>query len=138
MLRNFVLIVVIYPLLMSPGMCLCEAVNRDGGGSCCCNDERGDTGSASSIERASTAYCLCHGRHHVPTDNQCPPSCPGNQKCDHSKVVGQSRSVMVSAAAINVVSFCVDLPSAQRIHMAASPVQPSAQPIYITLCTLVI
>ena len=138
MFRDFVLIVVIYPLLMSPGMCLCEAVNRDDGGSCFCNDECAVTDSASCIERASTAYCLCHGRHHVPTDKQCPPSCPGNQATDHSKVVGPNRSMLVSAAAINLVSYCVDLRSQQRIHTAASPVQPSAQPIYITLCTLVI
>ena len=74
----------------------------------------------------------------MPTGDQCPPNCPGNEKTDHSKLVEKSPSVPVWAAAICLLSFDVDTSSGQRIHMAASLLQPSAQPIYITLCTLVI
>ncbi len=138
MLRNLILVLVAYPLLMPPGMCLCGAVRRVGGEFRFCNGQCADTGVASRFERAKTNCCSCNGRHGVPTGDQCPPNCPGNEKTDHSKLVEQSPTVPVAAAAIYVLSFHVDTSSGQRIQTVASPLSPSARPIYITLCTLVI
>jgi hypothetical protein len=138
MLRKLVLVLVTYPLLMPPGMCLCGAVAREDGESRFCNGQCADTGVASRFERAKTNCRSCNGTHGVPTGDQCPPNCPGNEKTDHSKLVEQSPTVPVGTAAINPVSFWVDLSSDQRTRTVASLLQPSAQPIYITLCTLVI
>jgi hypothetical protein len=138
MLRNLVLVLVMYPLLTPPGVCQCGAVHREGGESWFCNGQCGDTGVASRFEQAKTNCLSCNGRHDVPTGHQCPPGCPGNQKVDHSKLVEQSSTVLVGATAIYVLSCDVDTSSGQRIHTAAFLLQPSAQPIYITLCTLVI
>jgi len=53
-------------------------------------------------------------------------------------LVEQSPTVPDAAAAIYLLSFYGDTSLGQRIHTAASLLQPSAQPIYITLCALVI
>jgi hypothetical protein len=137
MLRNFVLVLVAYPLLMPPGMCMCGAARRERGESRFCSSHCADRGVASCFGQA-TSNCSCNGRHGVPTSNQCPSSCPGNEKTDHSKLVEQGPTVPVWATAINPVSFRVDTSSGQRIQTAVSLLPPSAQPIYITLCTLVI
>ncbi len=138
MFRNLILVLVAYPLLMPPGMCSCGAVQREGGESRFCDGQCADSGLTSRFERAKSNGCSCNGRHGVPTGDQCPPNCPGNEKTDHSKLVEQDPPVMVWAAAIYLLSFYVDTSSGQRIHTAASLLQPSAPPIYITLCTLVI
>jgi len=138
MLQNLILVLVTYPLLMPPGVCLCGAVHREGGESRFCNGQCADTGVASRFEQAKTNCRCCNGRHDVPTGDQCPPGCPGNQKADHSKLVEQSRTAPVGATAIYVLSFDVATSLGQRIHTAASVLQPSAEPIYITLCALVI
>ena len=138
MLRNLIFVLVAYPLLMPPGMCVCGAVCREGGESRFCNCQCADPGVASRFERAKTNCCSCNGRHGVPTGGQCPPSCPGNEKTDHSKLVEHSPTVPAAAAAIYLLSFCIDTSLGHRIHTAACLLQPSAPPIYITLCTLVI
>jgi hypothetical protein len=138
MLRKLVLVLIISPLLTPPGMCMCGAVHREGGESRFCNGQCADTGVASRFERAKTNCCSCNGRHGVPTGDQCPPNCPGNEKTDHSKLLEQSPTVPVATAAISLLSFDVDTSSGQRIQTVASLLPPSAQPIYITLCTLVV
>ena len=138
MLRNLILALIVYPLLMPPGMCLCGAARGEGGESRFCNGPCAEPYPASHCERAKTNCRSCNGRHGVPSSERCPPSCPGNDKADHSKLVEHGPTVPVASATIAPVSFCVDLFSGQRLHTATSLWQPSARPIYITLCTLVI
>ena len=123
---------------MPPGMCLCGAVRREGGQSRFCGDRRAETGVAPRFERVKTTCRSCNGKQGVPTGEQCPPNCPGNEKTDHSKFVEQSPTVPLGAVTISVLRFDVDTSSGQRIPTAASLVPLAARPIYITLCTLVI
>ena len=138
MFRKLVLVWVVYTLLTPPGVCTCGAVRREGGESRFCNNEFADTGLASHFERAKTNGRPCSGRHGVPNGDQCPPGCPGNQKTDHSKFAEQSPVVPDCGTAIYLPTLCVDTFSVQRIQTTASLLPPSAQPIYITLCTLLI
>ena len=139
MLRNLILVLVSYPLLMPPGMCMCGAACREGGEVRFCNGRCADPGVAARFEWAKTTDRSCNHRHDVPTDDRCSPNCPGNENTDHSKLVLQSPTVPVALAAIRLPSVDVDTSSGQRLPAAASSLfQPSAQPIYLTLCTLVV
>lgn len=138
MFRNLILVMVIYPLLMPPGVCTCGAVWSEGGESQPCYGRSADTSLATRYEWARPNSRARHGGHGVPTGDQCPPNCPANQKTDHSKLVEQSSVLAVWAAAIGPLSFDVDRSSGQHVRTADSLLRPSAQPLYITLCTLVI
>jgi len=139
MFRNVVLVLISHPLLVPPGVCLCGAGCTQGGESRFCGGHFADASLASCFEGVKTNLHSFHGRRDVPNGDQCPPCCPGNQKTDHSKLVERSSAAVPAwAAAVNVVSFYVNTPSTERIHVAATLLWPSVQPIYITLCTLVI
>ena len=132
MFRNLILLLVTYPLLMPSGMCFCGAVRG-----------RGDSSRIVECRdaRASLDPC-CEGTkvNCRSTDEQCPPSCPANKKADHSKLADKSQELAAAwAAASTSLSFCVDISSTgQRIPTATPLSQPSTQPIYIRLCSLVI
>ena len=136
MFRKIILGLVTYPLLMPPGVCLCGRTRWEGGESWPCSVPRAVAGPAERPARAKTSGHPWIERG-APSEDECPPNCPGNEKTDHSKLVERGPAAPVWAA-ICLLNFSVGTSSGERIQAAVSLFQPSARPIYITLCTLVI
>jgi hypothetical protein len=137
MFRNVVLLLVTYPLLMPPGVCMCGS--ESGGGKSCLSDCRcGQSCSGSGCGGGGLHCDCCGGNHGMPTDDRCPPSCPAQKNADHSKWTDSGPAVTVATVASPPLSFYVDGSAGQRIQALAFHWQPPAQPLYITLCTLVI
>jgi hypothetical protein len=130
MFRHVVLLLVAYPLLLPPGMCICGTVRLS---------EYGHADS--SLPRCGQTKINCHpcsDSHGMPTEKQCPPSCPASKQADHSKLAEKRPVVTAWAAAIIPQTVCVDAFPSPRLPLPSFLSQPLAEPLYITLCMLLI
>ncbi len=132
MFRQVVLLLVAYPLLLPPGMCICGA-GRD-------RDDESRLSQYGRPHACSLPPCgqtkikgdLCGGTHGVPADEQCPPSCPASKQADHSKLAEKAAEkwpvVTVWAAAIVPQTFSVDAIPGHRIQAPSFLSRPLAAP----------
>ncbi|MGO8752819.1 MAG: hypothetical protein ACLQNE_43305 [Thermoguttaceae bacterium] len=138
MLRTVIRLLLTGSLLMPPGICICQVAQGNG------NESRGsdhwcaDCCPIARCEGTKDCCGLCGCGQAFPSNERCPPNCPANKKVDHSKLAEKGPPTTGSAVAINPLVHHVDLSSGRRIHAVRFLPEPSAQPIYITLCTLVI
>ncbi len=136
MFRHVILLLVAYPLLLPPGMCICGAVRDRDGGSRLSQYGHLSSCSAAHCDQTKINEDPCGGMHGTPTDRQCPPGCPASKQADHSKLAENRPMVMVWGTAIVPQTFDVDAISGPRLPAPSFLSQPLAEPIYITLCTL--
>jgi len=119
---------------MPPGMCMCgdcgsECESREG--------DVADAGSTAGFGRATIHCHLCNCSHDESDCQHCPPSCPCHVKNVPAKKA-EHVAVSASATAIVLPALDVEAPSVYGVSRADSPLQPSAEPIYIRLCALLI
>src|SRR4051794_40446097 len=138
MLRKVGLILAAYSLLMPPGVCFCGAFSANGAKTQLATDAC--TGHSSSVCADGTEHA-CPGvvKPKGPCSGKCPISCPGHQKTSYLKLVGRYVPTTFLSAANDRVSYLrYETSSFQCMRTAATLLPPSARPIYLTLCTLVI
>jgi hypothetical protein len=138
MLRYSVLVLVAYPLLMPTGMCMCGTLREASDESQFCNGPCAVTVATSCFAAAKPHCGACSGRHSVPGGDRCPPNCPANQNTDHSKLVEPGFVMPVATLAVCLPRFDIGMSSGLPNGAAVFHLQPPSQPIYITLCALVI
>jgi hypothetical protein len=136
MFRQIVLLLVAYPLLLPPGMCICGAMGARDGRRRLSPEGRSHGCSLGHCGRKNVSSDPCGGAHGVPTDKQCPPSCPASKQADHSKLADRRPVATVYAAAVTPQTFCVDVFAERRLSTPSMVSLPPAEPIYIALCTL--
>lgn len=140
MFRRVVLFLVAYPLLLPSGMCICGAV-RDHGGqlrqSACSHPQSCVLPHCHPSEVPNGRCGVAPG---VPTDRQCPPSCPASKQADHSKLAEKPAEkwpvVTVWSSPVVPPTFRVDTVPGERSEVAALVSPPLAAPLYIALRTL--
>ena len=141
MFRALVFLLAGWPLLMPPGMCICQAVKgaditpRFSERSCA--DDHDGSCSDSDCDGVQTNRLPCRNPG-VPTDDQHPPGCPANKRVDNSKLLQRYQSLGAAATAATPLPFFLDLSSGHRIDAPVLPSQPPDRPIYLALCTLLI
>jgi hypothetical protein len=138
MLRNAVLFLISYSLLMPPGICICQAAHGKGDASWISEHRCADCCPVPHCEGAKANCGVCGCGQGLPIHERCPPSCPANKKVDHSKLAEKGPPTTGLPVAVNPLGCYVDLSSGRRIHALLFLPEPAAQPIYIKFCTLVI
>jgi hypothetical protein len=144
MFRALVLLLAGWPLLMPPGMCVCQFA-RAGYvaprcSDCGCADKQEDDSCTDRCCECDPANSDPLGDQDVPNDDeQYPPGCPANKKADHSKLLEQHRPLLaVTELPPTPLPLYLDLASCQRFDAPSFAPQPPGQPIYLTLCSLLI
>ena len=141
MIRALVFVLAGWPLLMPPGMCICQFVRAGDvppwtSEYPCAEDQQASCPDFCCAQGKTN--CGPSGNQRMPTDEQCPPGCPANKKADHSRLLEQYHPLAASALAATPLPFFVDFSSGQRLHAAWLTSQASDRPIYLALCTLLI
>lgn len=137
MLRSLFLPLIIYPLLMPPGVCLCGFGGLEGRQRLSANHKGDGAESIASGRRAGHDCCSSLCGHGGPSHRHCPPACPANEKADHAKLLARGIAAADWAAAIPRASFDVD-PAGGRPIASSSLLKRPSRPVYLTLCTLLI
>jgi hypothetical protein len=128
MFRVSVLILAGWPLLMPPGMCLCQVAGSS---------------AKSTPEDKSAAHDCCDGcgrladsGNRTPSSKPCPPHCPA--KADNFKLFERTKP-LVTMAALGAPGYSlVHLPLCQRLDAPSDSSYPSGPPIYLAVRSLVI
>jgi hypothetical protein len=102
------------------------------------NDSRDDCCQDDCCGLAGGDNSYRNVKQDVPSDKQCPPTCPANKKVDHSKLVEQHVSASAFSLTITPCDSLADVSLDQRLSVVVSPLQRSAPLIYLTFCTLLI
>lgn len=140
--RALVFLLAGWPLLMPPGMCVCQFVRAGDvaprSSECSCGDEDEDFCPGPGCDRDS-ANCGPCGDEGAPAKESYPPGCPANKKTDHSKLLEQHRQLLaVTEVAPTPLPAYLDLASGQRLDALSPAPQPPGQPLYLTLCSLLV
>jgi hypothetical protein len=140
--RAIFLFLASWPLLMPPGMCLCQFVGgADIAGRSLnyrCAKDRDDPCPNACCKR-QVANCGPCGKQRMPTDEQHAPGCPANKKSDHSKLLERYRPLLTATELASApLSSCLDLSRVQRLSGSSLVFKLPAQLIYLALCSLVI
>jgi hypothetical protein len=128
MFRVSVLILAAGPLLMPPGICLCQV-----GGSPAESALHGKI-AAHDCCLGCSGHCGCG--HRTPTDRPCPPHCPA--KTDNFKLFEKTKPFVTMAAFATHVYSLVQVPGCRRLDTPSAPSYPSGPPIYLAVRSLVI
>jgi hypothetical protein len=134
MFRLLIVIAAVWPLLMPPGMCLCQLTRgADVTSGCteqsCVHDDDDECCCPSEGDRVQYPC--------APTEEQHSPCCPASKKMDDSKMLQRYQSPGSAALTAAPLPFFVAPSSGQRLNGPSSPVPPD-QPVYLTLCMLLI
>src|SRR5439155_8500107 len=131
-----------WPLLMPPGMCICQIVRA---GECpppCsqrpCADDQDDSFADLRCDRETANCCGPCGNRGEPANEECPPGCPANEKTDHSRPLERHEPAGAVGVAATPLPLFLDLSSRQCLHAPAFSSQPSDRPIYLALCPLLL
>jgi len=156
MIRTLVFLLVALPMLVPPGMCICQfdltgrcspaAVRvasapeqassgheRTPRSSCCCRHRKG--GAAEHLDRAGGL--ASEGGPGIPAGREHAPGCPAARSLDYFKVERNINSVAPPADLAGF--FALPAIPARQALLISSPAQARpALPVYLTLCTLLI
>jgi hypothetical protein len=162
MLRTIIAVLVSLPLLMPPGMCICQfgpdqccaAASEEENASqphaaprkhaCCRHSRRTEESSTQPTTRkvnrirvADHAF-LCGHDHSTPLDRHHFPGCPALKPADHSRV---SEPISIRLLPLDTAcGFCHTLEASHspRGHSPSFTVIEPDHPLYLTFCTLLI
>ena len=128
MLRLSVLILASWPLLMPPGMCLCQLT-----GSSALSTQEGKIAAHNCCDGCGG---LADSRHETPNHKPCPPHCPA--KADNYKLFEKTKPLLTMATLDTPAYALVHLPAGRRPEARSGPSYPSGPAIYLAVCSLVI
>ena len=155
MCRALVSILVVLPMLMPPGMCVCRFFQRGMHGreagrferaqSCqlagCCEHCQGVPDQDDCDEHAKSetqAVTATDGPGHPGPVERHPPGCPAVQRVDHTRIVERVDHAPIVTAIETGICLSVATPSSPSVRLA-SPIRGlSDPPIYLDHCTLLI
>lgn len=149
LLRTLVLFLTGWPLLMPPGVCVCQFVKAGEVASCPTVTKAAECQSAEDDgdaccpdpcyvrEKANSGPCADKGKG-APSKPECPTGCPASRKSEHLRLAEHQHLTGVSLATLTPLPFFV-APRISESHTTLSLTSPPpVPPIYLSLCTLLI
>lgn len=148
--RLLVLLLAGWPLLMPPGLCICQLIRAEkvipdsveSMSTACLSAEDQDEDCCSDSccvrEKANCAPCVGEDQG-VPSKPECPANCPASGKAGHFELVEHQHLGELSVATPAPLLFFVapqTIDYLTAIHYG--PLPPAVLPIYLSLCTLLI
>jgi hypothetical protein len=151
-LARVLMLLACVPLLLPTGFCICEAAGR------CCTQvecqraestrEKADTPKKSGCRHhhhhddadSDTPPGDTHHHHHRPKDGQHDPGCPAaSADVDRSQATEPTLGVTDVVPPVFVVAYLPFLPHPAHARVRVAPSGwPSAPPLYLSHCSLVI
>jgi hypothetical protein len=150
--RVLVFLLAGWPLLMPPGMCICQFVRAgepiprssgwegaeaaesqavEGQDEDCCPDP------CCVRDKANRGPCRDEGKG-APAKPACPASCPAGGNARHFQLVEHQHLPGLSAASLSPLPFSVVPQGGEALPDLHTPSPPPVLPLYLSLCTLLI
>lgn len=150
--RALVFLLAGWPLLMPPGMCICQFVRAAEPVARSSESESAEAAESQAAEdqdddccpdpccvreKASRGPCRDEGKG-APTKPECPSNCPASGNAHYFQLVEHQHLTGLSVASLSPLPFFVVPQDSEPLSDLHAPSPPSVLPLYLSLCTLLI